>query len=148
MSAVTAIMDALATQIASVYSGGTADPVIDDLQVEPRLVWNPTPPAVDIYPASPFQERVAMGAGNNELFLTVRARVNTPDHEGAQDLLLSMMDPTASTSVAMAITSDRTLGNTVDYVDAEPPTEFGVYQDPGGSGALLACGWRVRVLPK
>lgn len=146
MAAVTAIMDALATQIAVVYSGGTATPVIDDLQVEPRLVWNPTPPAVDIYPASPFQEKVGMGAGNNELFLTVRARVNTPDHEGAQDLLLSMMDPNAPESMEQAIMANPTLGGTVDYVAVDPPTDFQAYTVPSG-GDLLGCTWRVRVMP-
>ena len=33
---------------------GTADPLIE-LQVESRLVFNPSPPVVDIYPADPFR---------------------------------------------------------------------------------------------
>jgi hypothetical protein len=139
-------MDSLANQITPILSG-TANPLIPQLQIEPRMVWNPTPPAIDMYPAAPFQEQIGMGRGNNELFITVRARVNTPDHEGAQDLLLAMMDPSAATSVAKAITSDTTLSGTVDYVLAEPPTDFGAYTDPGGSGALLGCTWRVRVMP-
>ena len=57
----------------------------------------------------------------NEVFILVRARVNTPDHEGAQDLLLSMMDPSATTSVSKAINSNRTLGGVVEHVHAEPP---------------------------
>jgi hypothetical protein len=142
MADVGAIMDAIAGQITSQLAG-TASPLIEDLQVEPRMVWNPTPPAI----GSPFQEQIGMGHGNNEVFITVRARVATPDHEGAQDLLLSMMDPTATTSVAQAITEDETLGGVVEFVGVEPPTEFGAYTDPGGQGALLGCTWRVRVMP-
>jgi hypothetical protein len=62
-------------------------------------------------------------------------------------LLLSMMDPAATTSVALAITEDETLGGVVEFAGVEPPTEFGAYTDPGGSGALLGCTWRVRVMP-
>jgi hypothetical protein len=146
MADVGAIMDALAVQLTSQLAG-TASPLIEDLQVESRMVWNPTPPAIDMYPASPFQEQIGMGHGNNEVFITVRARVATPDHEGAQDLLLAMMDPAATTSVAQAITEDETLGGVVEFVGVEPPTEFGAYTDPGGQGALLGCTWRVRVMP-
>jgi hypothetical protein len=146
MADVGAIMDALAVQLTSQLAG-TASPLIEDLQVESRMVWNPTPPAIDMYPASPFQEQIGMGHGNNEVFITVRARVATPDHEGAQDLLLQMMDPAATTSVAQAITEDETLGGVVEFAGVEPPTEFGAYTDPGGAGALLGCTWRVRVMP-
>jgi hypothetical protein len=149
------ILDAIADQIqAQLASGlGTADPLLDELQVYQRMVWNPTPPTIDMYPASEFQTQMGMGRGNNELFFTVRARVNTPDHEGAQDLLLAMMDPQDSLSVSAAITAagtaspSKTLGGMVENVTiAEGPTDFGVFTDPGGS-SLLGCTWRVRVLP-
>jgi len=145
------IMLALADQIAVELTGGstspgTGTPAVDGLAVNPMLVWNPTPPAIDVYPADPFQNGIAFGRGNNEIFLTVRARVDTPDHEAAQDLLLSLMDPVAVTSVAAAITSDRTLGGVVERVDVEGPTDYGVFIDPGG-GALLGCTWKARVTP-
>lgn len=140
-------MDALATQIMSQLSG-TANPLIENLQVDGRLIPSPTPPAIDVYPADPFQEPFTFGRGNNLLFLTVRARVTTVDNEGGQDLLLSMMDPSATTSVAKAITYDKTLGGTVGKVSViEGPSSYGVFQDAGGQGALLGCTWRVQVTP-
>ena len=136
------IMDAMAGQLATQLG-----PVIEGLQVDGRLVWNPTPPSIDIYPSSPFQEQLGMGVGNNAIFLLVRARVATPDHEGAQELLLSMMDPNASTSVAQALDADPTFGGVVDNSAVGPPTDFGAFIDPGGGGALLGCTWQVEVLP-
>jgi hypothetical protein len=141
------IMQALADQIQSTLCG-TADPLIDRLQVDGKLVWNASPPAVDIYPADPFTEQIGMGPGNKALYLTIRARVNTPDHEGAQELLLSMMDPRSATSVEQAILADKTLGSKVsDATVDEGPSEYGAFVDPGGGGALLGCTWRVRVIP-
>lgn len=145
------IMLALADQIALALTGGTtspgtATPAVDGLAVNPMLVWNPSPPAIDIYPADPFQEGIAFGKGNNEMNFTIRARVNTPDHDGAQELLLSLMDPVAVTSVAAAVVDDRTLGGAVEHVAVEGPTDYGFFVDPGG-GALLGCTWRARVTP-
>lgn len=117
-----------------------------DIQVEPLLVWNPTPPAIDIYPADPFQEQERLGVGNDLIFLSVRARANTPDHDGAQELLLSLMDPKASTSVQQAILTDETLNSTVTQaVVFEGPTNYGIFPDPSGQGAFLGCTWTVRV---
>jgi hypothetical protein len=147
VASLTEIMDALASQIDSRLVG-TADPLIEGLQVDGRMVFNPTPPSVDVYPADPFQEGLAFGKGNNEVFLTVRARVSTAEHEGGQDLLLSMMDPEATTSMAQAILFDRTLGAKVERVNVTGPSAFGVFPDAGGSGsALLGCTWTVRVFP-
>jgi hypothetical protein len=149
------ILDALADQIQAqlANSVGTADPLLDELQVYQRMIWNPSPPTIDMYPAPEFHIPLGMGRGNNELFFTVRARVNTPDHEGAQDLLLAMMDPQDDLSVSAAITAEgtaspsKTLGGMVESVTVvEGPTDFGVFTDPGGN-PLLGCTWRVRVLP-
>lgn len=136
------IMDALAAQIAANLSA------VDGLQVHARLLWNPTPPAIDIYPGTPFQEGIAMR--EKALYFTVRARVNTPDHEGAQDLLLDLMDPDSANSVEDAIRVDPTLGGVVEYaaVASDSPSEFGAFTDPGGEGfTLIGCTWRVQVLP-
>lgn len=139
-------MDALATQI-DTYLGGTANPTIPHLQVDGRLIPSPTPPAIDIYPADPFQVALAMGKGNNELFFTVRARVSTADNEAGQDLLLSLMDPQASTSVTEAVLSNRTLGGVASRVGSVTgPTAFGLFTDPGG-GTWLGCTWTVRIIP-
>jgi hypothetical protein len=141
-------MDALATQIDNqIGSRGTADPLIDNLQVDGRLVPNPTVPAIDIYPGDPFQEAAAYGRGNNEMFFTIRARVSTSDNEAGQDLLLSLMDPQASTSVAQAVLANRTLGSVVEKVGSvEGPSQYGLFGDPNGAN-WLGCTWRVRIFP-
>ena len=141
------IMQALASQIETTLAG-TADPQrVPGLQVTPLLNWNPSPPSVDVFPATPFQEPIAFGPGNNELNFTVRARVNTPDHEGAQELLLTMMDPASTESVAMAILEDTTLDGKVEHVNIEGPSDYGVYVEPSGAGAYLSCTWLAKVTP-
>jgi hypothetical protein len=139
-------MDALQKQIENVLCG-TANPVIELLQVHGRLVVNPTPPAVDIYPADPFQQAFTMGT--REFFFNVRARVSTAENEGGQDLLLSMMDPEAATSMSAAILSDRTLGGKVDNLKVDGPSGFGVFPVPASSSgaALLGCTWQVEIYP-
>lgn len=135
-------MDALASQIATQLADD-----IENLQAYGRLLPSPTPPAIDVYPADPFQEPLAMGKGNNIVLLTVRARVGTADNEGGQDLLLSMMDPEADTSVAQAIEYDRTFGGKVGKANVSAgPSAFGVFSDAGGQGSLLGCTWTVRVI--
>jgi hypothetical protein len=135
-------MDALADQLQTAL-----DPVIEKLQVTGRMTFNPTPPAIDIYPGDPFQEQISFGARQVMVFFDVRARVSTAEHEGGQDLLLSMMHPSDAASVVGAIASDRTLGGKVQDAFPEPPSNFGAYVDAGpGSHALLGCTWRTRVI--
>ena len=142
MSTLAQIMDALAGQLETELG-----PLIENLQVDGRLIPSPSPPAIDIYPGDPFQETITF-TEYNELFFTVRARVLTADNEAGQDLLLSMMDPAAATSVAAAVHSDKSLGNTVSRATvSEGPSAFGIFTDAGGNGNLLGCTWRVRVMP-
>jgi hypothetical protein len=129
-------------------------PLVPDLQVFSRMTWNPSPPTIDVYPAPEFQAGLGFGRDTSELNFTVRARVNTPDYEGAQDLLLAMMDPQADTSVAAAITAAgttspaKTLGGSVENVTVGGPTDFGVFTDPSpNAGSLMGCTWNVRVFP-
>lgn len=147
MATVAQIMDALATQIQTTLSG-TVSPVIENLQVDGRLVPSPTPPAIDIYPSDPFQDALTFGKGHNMFFITVRARVSTADNEGGQELLLSMMDPEASTSMLKAILSSKTLGGVVSNISiVDGPSAYGVFRDAGGQGSLLGCTWGTRVIP-
>jgi len=118
---------------------------IEDLQVEPSMMWNPTPPAIDMYPADPFFADIAYGQVS-ELSFVIRARVNTPDREGAQELLLSLMDPGSDTAVRTALFADQQIGNTVQNSYCGPPSEWGFFTDPGGS-ALLGCTWLLTVQP-
>ena len=133
-------MDALASQITSELSSA-----IPYLQVDGRLIPSPTPPSIDVYPADPFQEQASFRPGDKTYFFTVRARVSTADSEGGQDLLLSMMDPDATTSVAKAIESDRDLGGVVGNLKVEGPSGFGVFVDANREGNLLGCTWTVTV---
>lgn len=136
------VMEALAVQLADGLDG------VEGLTVYPTLSANPTPPAIDIYPGEPFQTRIGMGAGNNELVFVVRARVNTPDHEGAQETLLALLDPFADTSVAQTIEADTTLGGAVGYAAVTAgPSQYGIFTDPSGAGSFLGCTWTVTVHP-
>jgi len=137
-------MDAYAATLEAQLGGG----VVTDLQVFGRLLPSPTPPALDVYPATPFQEPATYGPGRKALFFIVRARVNTPDIEGAQDTLLAMMDPSSAQSVEQALLADRTLGGVVQRLSlVEGPSEFGVFVDPDPRGGLayLGCTWRTLV---
>jgi hypothetical protein len=140
LSTLLEIQTELAAQIASVLSDTT-------IQVAPMLVWQPTPPCIDIYPADPFQEQQGFGVGRDTVYLSVRGRVNTPDHDGAQELLLSLMDPKASTSVQQAIESDQTLsGKVTQALLSDGPSNYGIFPDPSGQGAYLGCTWTARVV--
>lgn len=143
MSDIASIMDALAAQIEARLS-----PNITDLQVDGRFIPNPTPPAIDVYPAPEFQVPLAMGKGNNYFLFEVRARVGPIDNEGMQNTLLSMMDPAAATSVAQAIMYDRDLGGTVAKVNiSEGPSGFGLFLDTLGNARWMGCTWTVQVVP-
>lgn len=138
-------MDALAAQIQDVLCG-TANPLIERLQVEPRMVFNPTPPSIDVYPAEVFTETIAFD--EREFHFMVRVRVGTAENEGGQDLLLTMMDPRSAESVEGAILSDPTLGSTVDDISLTAQTGFGVFPAvAAGEGSLLGCTWDVTVTP-
>lgn len=133
-------MDALASQLAAVLS-----PALPELQIAGRMLINPTPPAMDIYPADPFQEASGFGGIDTDIYLLVRARVSPVDHEGAQDALLALMDPGASTSVVQAVMANKTLSGKVQDLNCQPPSDFGAYVEPDGRQALLGCTWNVRV---
>lgn len=138
------VMEAIAAVLRSALAG-TADPLIDDLNVYQLLTYNPTPPAIDIYPASPFYEQISYGLPNSEIAFVVRARVNG-DHQEQQRTLIKMMDPRDPTSVAAAL-HRNTLNDTVSRVDVEPPSDYQIFLDPGGDGVgLLGCTWRTRVI--
>lgn len=110
---------------------------IPDLTVYPGWSDTPTPPALDIYPATPFQTAAGFRAGNNQVFLTVRARVGMADPIAGQQLLLRLLDPDdpASVEVALedvaAVTEGGVSGFT-QYADDAPVNE-----------RMLGCEWRV-----
>jgi hypothetical protein len=139
------MMDALGAQLEEVL-GGTANPqVITNLQVVPRMNKVPTPPSIDIYPSTPFTESIAYGRARQYWF-TVRARVNTADFLGGQDLLLSMMDDGSDQSVEEALRQQSTYAG-AKLGNIEGPSEYGSFGDTGAPGDLLGCTWRVALIP-
>jgi hypothetical protein len=136
---VNAIADQITDAVTAADLGGEA------LQVWPLRVLEPTPPCIDIYPATPFSDQIAYGPNQNrENRFTVRARVAPTDTDSSQELLLQLMDDRADTSVAAAIRGDRTLGGLVQNISVDGP-EYGEYAPTGPGGYLIGAEWLARV---
>ena len=135
VSALTAIMDQMADVLRTAYSGLDVD-----VQVEPRLVINPSPPCIDIYPADTPRGTETAGFNasgvDGELFFTVRARVGTADNTAGQDLLLAMMDDEDDLCVAVPLVEDPTLGGLALDTFVQPGSGFGLYTLPDGNSLL------------
>lgn len=140
MGSVLEIMDALAAALDDVLADS-------DVQVSGRMLINPTPPAVDIYPGGPLTDGELSGFGDpdGQLFFTVRARINTVDLDAAQDILLNMMDAQHELSVAAALMADQTADGSARSVEVDSPSGYTAYRTPDG-GPLLGCEWKVSVV--
>lgn len=116
-----------------------------DIQVEPRRVFNATPPTIDIYPGDPFLDSQTTGFGeeDNPVF-TVRARVATGDSDAGQELLLELMDDEGDLSIVLALEDDRTLNGMASDVYAQGQAGWTMFDD--GFGPLLGYAWRVLVI--
>src|SRR5262245_11818269 len=121
-------------------------PVVDGVQIVPRMVVNPTPPTIDIYPAPDgFQEQIAFGYDQHAVFV-VRASVSTADQDAGQDLLLELLDPRGPASVLQALMADPSFGGAVDDSTVTGISGFLPYTfDPNG-GSLLGAEWRLDCL--
>lgn len=136
------IMDAIADALSAVI--GT------DGQVAGRMNFAPAEfPSIDVYPSDPFRGDRIRGFGQigGEYLFTVRARINTPDHEGAQNMLLRLMDDEDELCVAAALMEDQTLNGVATSVDVAGPSGYVRYADAGVEGAWLGCEWRVTLVP-
>lgn len=138
------VMDALADQIRAAVEAVTDV----DVQVEPKLITNPTPPCIDIYPGDLGRdtESAAFDDLSGGYLLTVRARVSTADNTAGQDLLLAFMDDTDPLSIGMAVKDDTTLNGYANSADVQSQTGYVLFPDPGGEGVLLGCQWTVLVI--
>lgn len=119
-----------------------------DVQVEGRMILNPTPPTVDVYPGDPSIDP-ALAAFGEELggeLITVRVRVSTADHEAGQDLLLALMDDQDELSLVQAIFDDPTLNGTAASVHIPSRSGYALFPVPAGDGALLGCTFNVVVV--
>lgn len=135
MSGLIDVMTAAANQIRDVL-----DDVTDvDVQVEPRMVLNPTPPTVDIYPgdAARDSESAAFDDIDGAYLLTVRARVNTADQDAGQDLLLAFMDDEDELCLGLALMDDPTLNGTCGSIDIRNVSGYRLFEHPSGDGAYL-----------
>ena len=139
------ILDELADQIRNVYEA--ADEI--DVQVEPRLVPNPTPPTIDMYPADLPRDpdTAAYGDLAGAYLITVRARIATNDADAMQDLLVDMMDDQHDLSLLGAAFDDETLNGYASSMDLRDQTGFRVYEDTAGLGAYVGFQFTALVFP-
>ncbi len=137
------IQDALADQIRTVISDD-----VDGVQVEPRMVLIPAAVCIDVYPGTPFYIQIGYGHTEVEVRYTIRARVNTAENEGAQGLLLDLLDPRSSASIVAAVAANKTLTGKVDrvYLEEEGASGFQIFQDAGGQGNYMGVQWNMRVV--
>lgn len=135
-----ALTEAIANQLQQLNSR------IPELQVGSQMLFTPTPPAIDLYPADPFQEQADFGPLVRTALFTVRARVSTIDSDGGQTLLLGLLDPAAPESVTAALTADPTFAGACQTSMVEGPSGYIQYTDPvGQSQNLLGAEWRLHV---
>src|SRR3954453_13025774 len=76
------------------------------IQITALANRNPTPPAIDVYPADPFQEPDSFGPLNRQAIFIVRARVTDLDIDTGQLLLFELMDPDSPKSLTAAFAAD------------------------------------------
>lgn len=115
------------------------------IQITALANRNPTPPAIDVYPADPFQEPDSFGPLNRQAIFIVRARVTDLDTDSGQTLLLELMDPDSPKSVTAALAEDGSFDGTCQDSAVEGPAFWGEYADPSGE-TLLGCQWRLRTI--
>ena len=124
-----------------------------DIQVEPTMVLNPTPPTIDMYPADPsinpevgnFAETYAeTGDG---YWINVRARVAPNDNVANQEVLLELLDPESSMSLVQALYDDPTLGGLAADVNLDTTSGFVLVPKIDGSGVHIGVIWRFLVIP-
>lgn len=117
---------------------------IENVQISPYMLSNPTPPAIHIVPGS-TEYHATMGSGGSEWWeFTVQAFVATANDVGAQMRLDRMLDSEGAESVFAAIESDRTLGGECDDLIVTTRTGYQIFA-PDGRGEVLGAEWTVRV---
>lgn len=144
-STVATILEEMADQIRN-----AVDDVTDvDVQVEGLPITSPTPPTIDMWPASVSTDLEPAGfhaeVDYGEL-ITVRARVSAADQEAQVALLLALMDVEDPLSVEMALRDEPTLGGHASDLDVRDRTGLLPIFDQGGDVALYACEWTVLVI--
>lgn len=142
MATLEACLEALADTIREAVDGGEFK-----FQVEPILLWSPSPPTVDMFPSDTSNDPqfAAFGEELGGELVTVRARVGTPDDEAAQRLLLAIMDDEDPLSITPAILDDPTLGGVASDVSIFSRSGFLPFNVPE-LGTYLGCTWQIVLL--
>lgn len=127
----------------------TAISPVDDLIVEPRMVFAPGTNCIDIFPSNPSEAELAFGKKPRIHWFTVRLRVPTSDPYAAQDFLYAARDADGPASIRAALLYDTTLGGVVNDLmfDANTPSGFYLSSDTANEPPkYLAEDWRVGCL--
>lgn len=139
-----ACMDAMAETIRDICA--TEVPGVA-VQVRPRMVLNPTPPTVDIYPGARDADTAAFRDVAGGYLLTVRVRVSTADSVAGQSMLIRFLDDDDPLSITVALNRNRDLGGLAADIDVQEVTGFGQYPGQNAEGYWLGSEWTVRLLP-
>jgi hypothetical protein len=124
-----------------------------DIQVEPTMILNPTPPAIDMYPADPATSPDSGSMGDTYAqmdegyWVNVRARVAPNDNIANQEVLLELLDADSDMSLVQALYDDPTLGGVAADVNLENTTGFVLVPKVDGSAVHIGVIWRFLVIP-
>ena len=133
MASITAIRNGIATNLA----------VLPDIQVEPYMLANPTPPAAHVKPGETLYDRT-MGRGLDELTFKVQVFLPMIVDVASQQNLDQYLAGSGSLSVKTAIESDKTLGGIVQDTHVTMCSEPMLYRHADGKSSLM-CEWTVQV---
>jgi hypothetical protein len=124
-----------------------------DIQVEDTMILNPTPPAIDLYPADPSTDTESGNFGESwaeidqGYWVNVRARVAPNDNVANQEVLIELMDPESDMSLVQALYDDPTLGGHAADVSLVNQTGFVLVPKVDGSAVHIGVVWRFLVIP-
>lgn len=118
--------------------------VIDDVQVNPYALAQPTPPGLQILPPGTEYDS-SFHRGLDEWTFTVQGFVALTSDIGSQILLDEMCAPAGATSVKAALEADVTLGGSVQSLHVQEQTAGRVIDAAGGGSPMLLVEWRVQV---
>jgi len=124
-----------------------------DIQVEPTMILNPTPPAIDMYPADPFTSDRAAGHGetyadmDDGFLVNVRARVAPNDNIANQEVLLELLDAESDICLVQCLYDDPTLGGNAADLILDQTSGFSLVPKIDGSAVHIGVIWRFLIIP-
>lgn len=150
MAIITEIRAAIADQLEDAFTGADWD-----IQVGAKMIGNPTPPTVDVYPGDPTRDDTTLAGGfagtdadaGDAIWINVRARVSMADTDAGQDILDEFGSPDSDLSIVQALYDDPTLGGIAADVDFVAMGGYELVPRIDGSGPDLGVVWRFAVIP-